>query len=252
MIVRIIVLGSLLLISGCSALLDSAEQVAETADKAENSRERQVSITTDNRSPIPDDPFYAPIEPAEPPAQINVTGSLFSSSSSSSMYSYIPLYAVGDTLTVLLDEEASAQKSAASNLATDNSYELEPITVPGGTLSINGNEVEFGLNQTQDFGGASDADQSHSLSAKLTVSVVNILTNGNLVVRGEKWLVINNGKEYMRVTGIVRPKDISEQNTISSYQIADARIEFSGTGDQADVQTQGWLSSLFNGSLWPF
>lgn len=252
MYIRVMMLSSLLMLSGCTTFLKTADQVVEKAEQTENSRERQVTIATDNRSPIPDDPYYAPIEPAEAPAQMVITGSLYNINTSNSLYSYIPLFGIGDTLTVLLEEEASAQKTAASNIASDNEYELEPITVPGGTLSINGNEVEFGLSQTQGFSGNSDADQSHSLNARITVSVVNILSNGNLVVRGEKWLVINNGKEYIRVTGIIRPRDISETNTVNSYQIADARIEFSGSGDQADVQTQGWLSSMFNGSLWPF
>ncbi|WP_026957829.1 MULTISPECIES: flagellar basal body L-ring protein FlgH [Aliagarivorans] len=245
-------LSSVLLISGCSTIADGASQVSEGAQKREDNRERQVTVSTDQRSPIPDDPFYAPVEPRPTPADIIVTGSVFNTGSSRSLYSYTPPFSLGDTITVLLQEEASATKSATTQMGRNSSYTLDPIGVPGGNLSINGKVIELDMNQEQDFDGSAGSDQSHRLNARVTVSVVDILSNGNLVVRGEKWLVINNGKEYLRFTGIVRPRDVSEQNTVNSYQVADARIEFSGTGDQADTQTQGWMSSFLNGSMWPF
>jgi flagellar L-ring protein precursor FlgH len=109
--------------------------------------------------------------------------------------------------------------------------------------------VELELSKALGFDGSSGADQKHSLSARITVSIVDILNNGNLKVRGEKWLVINNGNEYMRFTGTVRPLDVSEDNTVESAQVADTRIEFSATGDHATVQKQGWLSSFLGSSL---
>ncbi len=242
---------SIALLAACSTIKEGVEDVVESVQEHEDSSQRQVTVSTDHRSPIPDDPYYAPIEPGPAAAPVIVTGSMFNSNTSRSLYSYTPPFALGDTITILLDEEATATKSASSTLGKENSYKLDPISVPGGTLTINGREVQLEMNQKQDFDGSSDANQRHRLSGRITVSVVDILNNGNLVVRGEKWLVINNGKEYMRFTGIVRPLDVAENNTIGSYQVADARIEFSGTGDHADVQTQGWLSSFLGGSMWP-
>ena len=251
MITRVMMLCNVLLLSACSTIVDSVEEVADNVQEREDRNQRQVTVSTDSRSPIPDDPFYAPIEPSPAADPVIVTGSMFNSNTSRSLYSYTPPFALGDTITVLLEEEATATKSASSNLGKENSYKLDPVTVPGGNLTINGRVVELEMKQKQDFDGSSDADQRHRLSGRITVSVVDILNNGNLVVRGEKWLVINNGKEYMRFTGIVRPLDVGEDNSIGSYQVADARIEFSGTGDHADVQTQGWLSSFLGGSMWP-
>ncbi|MGY5451488.1 flagellar basal body L-ring protein FlgH [Agarivorans sp. MS3-6] len=251
MFTRIAGVCSILLLSACSTISDTVEKAADGVQEREDRSQRQVTVSTDRRSPIPDDPYYAPIEPSPAADPVIVTGSMFNSNTSTSLYSYTPPFALGDTITIMLDEEATATKSASSTLAKDNSYKLDPITVPGGNMTINGKTVELELSQTQDFDGSSDANQRHRLSGRITVSVVDILNNGNLVVRGEKWLVINNGKEYMRFTGIVRPLDVSENNSIGSYQVADARIEFSGTGDHADVQTQGWLSSFLGGSLWP-
>ncbi|GDY27046.1 MULTISPECIES: flagellar basal body L-ring protein FlgH [unclassified Agarivorans] len=251
MISRFLVLCGTLLLSACSTIVDGVEKVADDVQEREDRNQRQVTVSTDSRSPIPDDPFYAPIEPSPAADPVIVTGSMFNSNTSRSLYSYTPPFALGDTITVMLEEEATATKSASSNLAKENSYKLDPVTVPGGSLTINGKVVELEMSQKQDFDGTSDANQRHRLSGRITVSVVDILNNGNLVVRGEKWLVINNGKEYMRFTGIVRPLDVGENNSIGSYQVADARIEFSGTGDHADVQTQGWLSSFLGGSMWP-
>jgi len=77
------------------------------------------------------------------------------------------------------------------------------------------------------------------------------LPNGNLMIRGEKWMSLNNGDEYIRLTGIIRAQDISSGNTIISSKIANARIQYAGTGTFADTQEQGWLSKFFSSGWWP-
>ena len=99
------------------------------------------------------------------------------------------------------------------------------------------------------FKGNASANQSNSLSGQISVSVVKVYSNGNLQVQGEKWLMLNNGNEYVRVTGIIRPSDISSDNTVSSQRIANARIQYGGTGDFADTQERGLISRLFNSAL---
>ena len=84
------------------------------------------------------------------------------------------------------------------------------------------------------------------------VSVVQVLPNGNLMVRGEKWLMLNNGNEYIRVTGVLRPEDINSDNTVSSQRIANARIQYGGTGDFSNTQERGWLAKFFNSVFNPF
>ena len=259
MIKQIAITTALLLLVGCSSALKSTnlpltdevnQQVKVELEKQKQEQiQPQVTPSKDQHDPIADDPFYAPIEPGQSASPISVTGSLFNSKTSHSLYSYIAPYAIGDSITVILKENASASKSASSTLESSNDYALDPITIPGGQMEINGKVVQLELSKASGFDGSSGADQKHSLSARITVSVVDILNNGNLKVRGEKWLVINNGKEYMRFTGIVRPLDVSEDNTVQSAQVANTRIEFSGTGDHATVQKQGWLSSLLNNSL---
>ena len=117
--------------------------------------------------------------------------------------------------------------------------------------TINGNTIDLGLNQTSSFTGEADADQSNSLTGSISVNVIQVLTNGNLIVRGEKWITINNGDEFIRLTGMIRPQDISADNQIKSIKVANARIQYSGTGSFADTQKMGWLARFFNSSWWP-
>jgi flagellar L-ring protein FlgH len=84
------------------------------------------------------------------------------------------------------------------------------------------------------------------------VTVADVLPNGNLVVRGEKWLTLNQGDEYIQISGIVRPIDIRTDNTVLSGLVADARITYSGKGMVADSNKMGWLSRFFASAIWPF
>ncbi|WP_298943333.1 flagellar basal body L-ring protein FlgH [uncultured Psychromonas sp.] len=241
------------LLTGCSTLekVDLTPEISQINQVTQNTSGTQITQRNTSDPAIPDDPYYAPIDPSRSPAAVEITGSLFNANQSSDLYSYAPKFKIGDTINVLLQEEVVANKSASTNLSNENSYNLDPIKIPGGNLSVNGNDVELGISQDQGFDGESGSSQSHNIQGRITVSVINVLNNGNLVVRGEKWLVINNGKEYIRLTGIIRPLDVSLDNSIESYQVADSRIEFSATGEHAEVQTRGWLSSLFSGSFWP-
>ena len=82
--------------------------------------------------------------------------------------------------------------------------------------------------------------------------MVEVLANGNMIVRGEKVVTINQGNEYVRLTGIVSPRDIDSTNTISSIRIADAQITYVGDGPSNDSNTMGWLSRFFISALMPF
>ena len=93
---------------------------------------------------------------------------------------------------------------------------------------------------------------SNSLNGNITVTVHQVLPNGVLIVRGEKWLTLNQGDEYIQVSGMVRPQDIGPDNTVESTKLADARISYSGTGAVHDTNVMGWLSRFFVSALMPF
>jgi flagellar L-ring protein precursor FlgH len=99
--------------------------------------------------------------------------------------------------------------------------------------------------------GIGDSNQNNELKGTITVMVTKIFANGNLYVRGEKWISLNEGDEYVRVKGIIRPQDVNPDNTIESNRIADARITYSGKGAFADASKPGWLTRILTSPWWP-
>lgn len=154
---------------------------------------------------------------------------------------------VGDLLTISLVEQTVAQKSASTNTSKDNS-----LDIGAGTVFTNPIDSLSSLSAGQSFSGAGDSSQSNKLEGELTVNVVQRLPNGNLVVRGEKQLRLNQGSEIVRIEGVVRPQDIGADNTVTSDRVANARITYAGRGALADANAQGWVARFFNSPWFPF
>jgi len=210
------------------------------------------SNTVELSKVLPNDPDFAPILPEAEEEAIIPTGSLFRENYVNNIYSDSKAHRVGDIISVILSESTQAKKNAKTELKKENNMVLDPIIGLGGTpVTINGNTAQFGLNQSTKFKGDSKADQGNSLSGDISVHVLRVLPNGNLMIRGEKWITLNNGDEYIRLTGVIRAKDINSNNTIMSTKIANARIQYAGTGSFADMNEQGWLTKFFNSSWWP-
>jgi flagellar L-ring protein precursor FlgH len=201
---------------------------------------------------LPDDPDFAPILPEMEESSIIPTGSLFKANYVNNIYSDSKAHRVGDIISVILSESTQAQKNAKTELKKENSATLDPIIGLGGAaVNFKNDALQFGYNQGSDFSGDSKTNQGNSLNGNISVHVLRVLPNGNLMIRGEKWMSLNNGDEYIRLTGVIRAQDISSSNTIISSKIANARIQYAGTGTFADIQEQGWLSSFFSSSWWP-
>lgn len=202
---------------------------------------------------LPNDPDFAPILPEVEETNIIPSGSLFKENYVNNIYSDSKAHRVGDIIAVILSENTQANKKAKTEIKKENETILDPVIGLGGLpVTINGQAMQFGLNQNTKFRGDSKADQSNSLNGDISVHVLRVLPNGNLMIRGEKWLSLNNGDEYIRLTGVIRPKDISSNNTILSTKVANARIQYAGTGSFADSNEQGWLVKFFNSTWWPF
>ena len=208
--------------------------------------------------PPPEDMSEAPPGYTLPP--IPKDGSIYHDADSVALFEDIRAKRVGDILTVVLAEKTDAKKEATTSTDKENGMDLGNPTLLGSPLSFNGpgplskRNLTLGasVDTTQTFTGQGDSAQSNSLTGNVTVTVVRVLPNGNLVVRGQKVIRINQGDEYLRVAGTVRPVDISSDNTVLSTQLADARISYSGTGFVADSNHMGWLARFFNSSWWPF
>jgi len=153
---------------------------------------------------------------------------------------------VGDILTVNLNETFAATKSQSAASAKADSFD---VTLPGGLPNMFTGGYDKGTSPlaagtTRSFSGSGNAAQSNSLTGYLTVTVTRVFENGNMEIAGQKKLRLNNGDEYVRLTGLVRPEDISATNLIASNRIADAEITYVGAGELADSSRQGWLSKL--------
>ena len=157
---------------------------------------------------------------------------------------------VGDTITALIEERTTASKKSSASAARESSIDLPTPTVagiPGKALQ----NVNVSASAATEFEGSGDAASNNLFTGSLSVTVIEVLENGNLLVSGEKQVTINRGTEFIRFSGVINPINITPTNTVSSTRVADARIEYRGTGYVAESQTMGWLSRFFM-SVYPF
>ena len=205
--------------------------------------------------PKEDHPDYAPVELAVVPEMENAvpTGSIYQSSRNMSLFEDVKARQVGDIVTVVLAEATDAAKTSDTTLDKTNSNVItNPIFGAGADGVGTDLDLGFDLSSSSAFEGDSASNQSNSLQGSIAVTVARVLPGGNLYVQGEKWIHINQGDEYIRLKGIIRPEDIASNNTILSTKVADARISYGGTGAPAEVNMVGWLSRFFMSPLWPF
>jgi len=155
---------------------------------------------------------------------------------------------VGDIVTIVLNEATAAQKSATTTTSKANT-----LTMPGTTLiGKNVSWLNNNINNASKFDGEGASAESNSLTGYLTATVLKVLPNGNLFVAGEKQIGLNQGKEYVRVTGVIRPIDLAADDSIPSYRVASAKITYNGKGAIADANAQSWLGRFFNSPWVPF
>ncbi len=160
---------------------------------------------------------------------------------------------VGDILTVRLQERTNASKNSATSTSKATDVELANPVVSGTNITTNGIPLFQGtLSGDSTFDGSGSSSQSNSLLGDITVTVVERLPNGNLRIRGEKWVNLNQGREFIRLSGIIRPDDIEPDNSLYSYRIADARITYSSKGVLADANRMGFISRFFNSVFHPY
>jgi len=167
-------------------------------------------------------------------------------------YGYQPLFEdrrprnIGDTLTIVLQENVSASKSSSANASRDGSATLGLTAVPRALEGLlGGDKTSLSGEGKNDFAGKGGASANNTFTGTITVTVNQVLPNGNLNVVGEKQIEINQGTEFIRFSGVVNPRTISGSNTVVSTQVADARIEYVGNGYINEAQNMGWLQRFF-------
>ncbi|MBD9500022.1 flagellar basal body L-ring protein FlgH [Pseudomonas sp. BGr12] len=208
--------------------------------------------------PKPDDPYYAPVLPRTPAPAAQNNGSIYQAGFENNLYGDRKAFRVGDIITITLNEKTQASKKASSDISKDSNTKMGLTSMFGSGLTTN-NPVGGGdLSLSAEYGGSRDAKgdsqagQSNSLTGSITVTVADVMPNGILAVRGEKWMTLNTGNELVRIAGLIRADDIATDNTVASTRVADARITYSGTGAFADASQPGWFDRFFLSPLFPF
>ena len=161
----------------------------------------------------------------------------------------------GDIVTVVISEQASASKQASTGTGRTSSLSagmpnllgLEKTPVKGWMDLANLLNASF----SSKFDGNGSTSRAETLSATISTKVVDVLPNGNLMIEGRRNVKVNNEDQIIVLTGTVRSRDVSSENTISSSLIADARINYSGKGIISDRQKPGWLMNVID-AVWPF
>jgi len=209
------------------------------------------------------DPEYAPARPAAPPPAPQGNGAIYQSGFQVSWFEDMRARRVGDLLTIKLVERTDATKSAKTTVSRTNTSSITNPSILGASpqlrlpsmlpLSATKN-LGLGSNLTSstDFEGDGDSTQSNKLTGDITVTVMEVLPNGYMMVRGEKRIGINQGNEYIKISGVVRPADIDSTNTVLSTKMADPTIVYVGDGEIASANAMGWLAKFFISALFPF
>lgn len=182
------------------------------------------------------------------PDQSATTGSLWTSASSS-FYQDLKAKRVGDVLTITVRENSDASKQASTNTgrSRDNSADASFAGLTAGNTNVLGPaKTGYSAKFDNNFKGSGVTTKTDKMTAYMTATVVDILPNGNLFIRGARWTKVNEELQQIVLEGVVRPTDINRHNEILSQKIGDAKIFFVGKGPVSTQQRPGWLGQLFD------
>lgn len=187
--------------------------------------------------------------PAPAPPVVYGTGAIYQATAYKQLFEDQRARSVGDTLTININEKLNASKTATTNTDRKGTTGFGMAQATLGSLSIKGGSITG--NSDLKFNGSGDSGANNVFTGTITVTVIEVLPNGYLVVSGEKQLGINTGSEFVRLSGVVNPAFILVGNVVSSTQVAEARLEYRGTGPTDEANTMGWLARVFQTVL-PF
>jgi flagellar L-ring protein FlgH len=189
----------------------------------------------------------------EPPPPVVSNGAIYQSGNDIALFENATARRVGDIVTIRLTENTNASKSSSTTTAKKTAISLPGPTIAGRPVTVNGTPIlEMSIDNDTSFDGSGDSAQSNQLTGDITVAVVRRLNNGNLLVRGQKWIGINQGREFIRIEGVIRPIDIQPDNSIESTKVANASISYGGKGPVANASAPGLFSRFFNSKWMPF
>jgi flagellar L-ring protein FlgH len=182
--------------------------------------------------------------PAAPVVNTAATGSLFHKASYRPGLEDYRARMVGDTITIQIVEKVTASQVSSSTANRTTSMEAGvsafPLIAP-----IDIGNLNAGATSTNDFSGKGGTASANTFTGSITATVVDVLPNGHLIVKGEKQIGVNQNVDVLRFSGTIDPRVVQPGSIVNSTQVANARIESKGRGAQAEAQTVGWLMRFF-------
>lgn len=193
--------------------------------------------STNVHQPMSARPVAQEVVPALP-------GAIFLSNTNSPLFETKRARQVGDTLTILISEKTDATRKGNSkaNRSQTNAFRVPTLVGLPGKSFLN---ASLETNSKHNFEGTGESNANDSFTGTITVTVIEVLANGNLLVSGEKQVGLNYETEFIRFSGVVNPTQIGYTNSVNSGQVADAHIEYRGTGSVDSAQIMGWLAKFF-------
>ena len=193
--------------------------------------------------------LIAPTAPAGP-------GSLWKAESSTSMFADKRARIVGDLLTILIQENSTASKDNSTKTSKSSSVDgsLETILYsPGasGFLTKGGKLPAMKFGGSQSFDGGGTINNTEKITSRIAVRVADVLPNGNLIIEGRRETFVSGEKQEVILRGTVRGEDVTANNTVFSFNVADANISFVSKGTITDNQRKGWLHKAWE-KITPF
>ena len=240
---RFITLAISLFVAACSTTKPLDQQAV--ADVPTHPKATQRPFSEKPKEVTPGDPKYRPVRSQYVEKVKMPTGSLFDETRALGLYQPANYYKIGDMILVQVEEETTANKALNYDSDREGSFELQPVVLNAGPINVGGTDLSAEYEQSKDFNSSARTNQNNSLSGDITVYVLDIMPNGNLIVAGEKWITLNTGEEFIRFSGEIRVADIDIDNTINSVKVGNAHIEYSGVGELHENQEASLLSKLF-------
>jgi len=204
-------------------------------------------------------PEFTPVFPVVDTRTQSLSGSLFVDSRNDNYFGRQRDYKVGDVVTVILKEEAQSSRTQNNTTKRESTNDALATLTSGLASTLKNSSMGLGTavgnikasGATIGNTGTGDAGQKASLTGSIAVTVIEVLPNGNLVIRGEKILTLSEGSEVIQVSGIVRTEDVAPDGTVQSRRLANAQISYRGSGDLTNAVRPGWGTSALQ-KYWPF
>ena len=213
------------------------------------------ACTAPQITPILKEQAFEPVTPVMPAEVTTVTGSIFADSNARYRFGFKKNFQVGDIITVVLTEATQAQRQ--SGVETTREGTNSPLKALQGAFALDSNRFKRAAkvipfdDLTVESKGSGTANQAASLSGAIAATVIQVLPNESLLIKGQKRLTLSEGSETIQLLGLVDQRDVQPDNTVLSSRLANARISYEGSGDLSAVAKVPWGTNLVN-KVWPF